>query len=180
MITHTPATKLCTQCLQRKPLTEFRRATNPRYPAAECRTCHNELECVRAARKRQRHREAVISDYVLRMKNARTNHRVAWLCSELIDHFGGPAQLLKAWTRQIDRLRQEQPSGKKILDFYRTLVRLLEVSDAQRADTVQMSDEELGDALLDHAKRLIAEEPEMVVLAAQATGWQVSPPGDGQ
>jgi len=136
--------KICEQCLEWKPDTEFRRRFKGESTRLnQCRTCHNETEQVRRARGRREQRDQHIAKFVTKLKNAKSNDLVALLCKAMVQHFGGVQGFVDAWTQQIDRIRLEQPGSKKALDFFQAVVRMIEFCDSTEPGVSELTDEEL-------------------------------------
>jgi hypothetical protein len=98
------------------------------------------------------------------------------MVSEVVDHFGGMQEFAQAWLEQVNRMRTQAPTGKKILDFYRAVIRMAELSEEREPPPQQLDDEALGDELLRRLQQLILENPAIVLQVAQALGWTVIPP----
>ena len=68
---------------------------------------------------------------------------------------------------------------------FRSVARLMEVSNDQQLDPFRPKAEEcedslLADELLTQTQRLIADRPELVLHAAAALGWTVIPPAEDE
>lgn len=146
----------------------------------ECRSCHNKRERERHARLRRGQRDAVIASFVTQLKSAKSNDRVAFLCGAMIQHFRGLEGFLQAWRSQLDRACQQQPGSKKVLDFFRSVVRLIEYCDATRPSVSQLPDEDLHQELAAETRRQVEAHPQLAIEAAAQLGWTVVPPTEGQ
>ena len=67
-----------------------------------------------------------------------------------MEKLGGPQELLAAWIDQVERLRKEPSTTKKLMDFYRTLVRMVEVCDGLKTDACELNDDALSGQLLEN------------------------------
>lgn len=85
----------------------------------------------------------------------------------MVERFGGIQGFVAAWIEQIDRARQERPGGKKVLDFFMAITRMIETCQPAQPDVDDMSREELQHELMEHTKHLIQQQPELVVHAAE-------------
>ena len=85
----------------------------------------------------------------------------------------------------MDRPGRAAPQGaaqatEKLMDFYRTLVRMVEVCDGLKTDACELDDDALSGQLLENTLKLIADQPELVLHAAEAVGWIVIPPAENE
>lgn len=86
--------KRCTRCLQRWPLSEFRKERQCRGGRhAECRQCHNERERVRDAVKRRSALAKFLQDRMQRMTDSKSQRKLLALVDDLTQVFGGTERL---------------------------------------------------------------------------------------
>jgi hypothetical protein len=144
----------------------------------ECRECHNEAERVRRSLRRWDHNDKLLASFVNKIKNAKTNDRVALVSNLMIQSFGGVQGLVDTWTEQINRVLSEKPGSKKALDFFLAIMRMIEFCDANRPDVSELSDEDLQREAEIQLRQLIQSHPEIAVHAAAEIGWTVIPPDE--
>lgn len=177
MPSDSPETRLCDVCYRRLPVTSFLWRSRRRGRERQCKDCHRDYEKGRRDRKKLRETDQAVSQFVLRVNRAPRGQKVAALVNEMVQHFGGLEKFTIAWKAQVDRVRQSQPMGKKVLDFFRAVTRMAEVSEEHEPDARELSDSDLADQLLASAERLVSDHPELVLHVAESLGWTVVPPG---
>jgi hypothetical protein len=177
MIEPPAETRLCCDCLEVKPSTEFRRRLRTgQARLGQCRACHNLAERLRRAQRRRAWRDQRVAAFVTQLKNARSDNHVRLLCNLMLYRFGGLQGFVNAWLQQLGRVQRDQPGSKKSLDFFQAVVRMIEFSDSTRPNVTGLTDEDLQRELEAETRRLIDAHPELAVQAAGQIGWTIIPP----
>ena len=180
MINSTESTRFCEHCYTVQPITEFRYQSRKRGRERRCRRCRNQYQKTLRARHRQDRNDQVVRDFVLEVNRARNHRRLEVLVHGMVEHFGGLQLCIQAWKEQVDRLRSERRPSKRLLDFFRAVSRLLTASDEMRPTPNELTDSELAEQILAGVEQFVVDRPDVVLLAAQAAGWTVMPPGERQ
>lgn len=180
--------KLCERCLQRKPVSEFRRRRRGGVARmGDCNWCHNRRERQRLAAARAAEEQTALDRFARALKNTPDSgpghERVLWLCDTIFRYFGGVAGFASAWVAYFEAAKAANPENKRCADFFSACIRLAGCADAaRRAERAEcdhfleaMSDEDLEAALMAVARKLIRSQPELAVVAAQQLGWHIVP-----
>ena len=176
--TITEERRVCEQCFESKPLSEFRckkRGTSLR--ARECRTCHNETERLRQAEKRAKATDLAFAQFHAQLKRTRDEKRVAILVAVMVESFGGLHEFVAAWIGHIDQAMEKSPGSKKVLDFFQAITQMSDAAHKYHKppDPAEMTTENLTFALRQQLRDLVRDEPELAVAAARELGWEVRP-----
>ena len=188
-------TKLCTDCLQEKPLTDFRR----RYHDSDkrhnqCRDCFARYMRYRRAVKRGKQ----IRSFVAEVKTMCNRDAVTALCAHMAQRMGGVRALGAALWAHLNAAAKARPVRKMVLDTHLAIANLMLVAEQQKPDQIDVreyTDDELDFAhreadrrhkeiceleksllQLEAVEQLIQSEPEYAIAAAARLGWTVIPP----
>jgi hypothetical protein len=119
------------------------------------------------------------------VKNARRLRQVGYLLDMMIAHFGGMNGLAQAWIRQYEAARAQNPGSKQVQDFFLANFKLMEYCDANQEDEVHdpsvadLSADDLAVGVMQVARVLIQQEPQLAIDAARQLGWDIFPPAAG-
>ena len=118
-----PNQRLCINCLELKPPTEFRRrGKNNDQRVSQCRQCHNTAELQRRHRKRSANRDRQMQKLATSIRQCRNAKRLQTLLHTGIMAAGGYTALLQNWyeTIQHEVDRRERPA--QLMRFYSTIM----------------------------------------------------------
>lgn len=179
MIASATETKFCESCLFPKPVEEFRlRSRSGSRRKNQCRSCHNEIERLRARRQSKLRDRRRMAASLTELKNAPTNRRVEILCATMCEQYGGLQGVVASWMKYDEHARR-QPGAYANFRSIMAILRLHQYCAEQPpADFSDMSDEELERELLDDRKRFLRANPQFAADALKACGWTVIPPSD--
>ena len=193
------ATKVCTDCLQERPLTAFRR----RYHDSDER--HN--QCNECFARYTRYLRAVkrgkqIRRFVAEVKTISNRDVLTALCAHMAQRFGGVSALAAKWAAHIRAASEARPGSKMLLDTFRAIGNLMLVAEQQKPEEIdvrELTDDELDFAYreadrrhkeicelqksllqMEAVEQLIQSEPEYAVAAAKRLGWTVIPPSEDE
>jgi hypothetical protein len=98
---------------------------------------------------RRRRRGKAIDRFAAALRRENNWGRVAALCNAMVDRFGGLDRFCAAWVEQIDTAKRDRHGGRRVLNSFLAIVRLLESADANRpdSDVSRMTDEELEEEM---------------------------------
>ena len=190
-------TKVCTDCLQERPLTEFRR----RYRDSDkrhnqCRGCFAKyMRYLRAVK-----RGKLIRKFVAEVKTASNRDVLTAMCVRMAQRLGGVDALCAGWVAHLHAAAEARPGSKMVLDTFRAIVNLMAVAEQQKPEQIdvrELTDDELHFRIREEERRykdiceleklnmqleaveqLIQSEPEFAIAAAARLGWTVIPPGE--
>lgn len=125
-------TRLCEYCLQRKPLTEFRRRTRDGSARLkQCRECHNKAERERHSAAREKQDRRQMAKYLTRLSNAGNDQVVAAICREMLACYGGFDAFLAAFTDY--QKRSVEQGGLAAHRCFASIIRLLQYCDQNQS-----------------------------------------------
>ena len=137
--------RICKNCQQTYPITEFRRRTqSDSRRMYQCRLCHNQAEQLRRQRKRGWLAKHQFHQYLTSLNNQRTARGVEKVYTELVRLCGGTEGILRMWTEVIGR--DLAAGGMKAHRHIASILRLMEYCEdkqPEKPDYSTMSDEEL-------------------------------------
>ena len=178
MPTAQPPTKACHQCLQNRPLGEFRRQhRNESRLMNDYNFFHNRYERVQRRNTRLKGRDEAIAHFAMQLRYATDANRMLLLCRDMFARYGGVQGFAESWAILAKRAR---PGSKRALNFVVAVANLLKFAKDARPPVKELDDKDLEDELTVTVMRLIEDRPELVIEAAQRLGWQVSPPEASQ
>jgi hypothetical protein len=122
MISQSAATRICTTCLQERPLTDFRRRRSGSQELhGDCRHCHNTKENQR--HQRRKHKE--FRQLAQNINRARTpNEIVACFGPGMIYSLGGSVAFIAAWHEHLTTAMQDRPGARDVLAAFRAIAKL--------------------------------------------------------
>ena len=192
-------TKVCTDCLQEKPLTAFRR----RYRDSDKR--HN--QCNECFARYMRYLRAVkrgkqIRRFVAEVKTASNRDVLAAMCARMAQRLGGVDALCAGWVAHLHAAAKARPGSKMVLDTFRAIINLMAAAEQQKPEPIDVRDltnDELHfrigeldrrhkeicelqklSLLMEGAEQLIQSHPEFAIAAAERLGWTVIPPSEDE
>ena len=176
-ITEKPV-KLCSECAELKPLTSFRRRYRDRpQRVTVCNFCHVRRERLRRRKKRQQKDQLVIQKFATAYCSTRDQQRRRRIFQLGIKAVGGFDSFLKKWVAAIHDLVNRGQSSPRLLRLFELLWELQREQDMQRRATLDnTSDADLKNLVDMQLKKLIEQDPELVLSAAQRLGWGLIPP----
>ena len=173
-------TRRCIDCGKEQPLTEYRRrGRGSHLRFNQCRSCHNEAENRRRAKRKVEHEHAEIAQFARHVKNAKTYHTVESLCAQMVARFDGIDQFNERWFQQIEATK---PGTKKKLDSFLAIHNLIvqcsshQTDGGERGEYELLTDEDLERRMDSYVEEFINEQPELAIAAAARIGWTIIPP----
>lgn len=153
---------VCTTCLRRLPIREFRRRKKGRDQRHhQCRECFNAyLRRRRTSHRRQRfyHDESVL----LRVRSAQ---RLAFIVSDMFGRLGGIEEFARQWHDCIEAAKRDE-KHHIVFRGLKTLLQMMLAAEQllpNTANTDDMTTEELRDHARPFAMELIRDNPEIVL-----------------
>jgi len=197
--TFSVATKVCTDCLQEKPLSAFRRRHRDKDKRHnQCRDCFARyMRYLRAVK-----RGKLTRAFVAKAKATTNLGVLTALCERMAQRFGGVDALAAELVARV-RSAPNTPSGIRVgLDFFKVLTNLMLAADQQKSEQIdvrELTDDELDFAYreedrrheelceqqksllrLEAVEQLLQSEPEYAIAAAVRLGWTVIPPSEDE
>ena len=169
------STRVCQHCLKAKPLTDFRRRSrDSSVRLNQCQSCHNEAERLRSAQKRTKGNRRHLARRLTELKNAQSKQRVEFLCGLMLQEFGGLEGFVRTWADYSQRAMRQ--GGFAAYRCLASITQLVQHVEASKPDLSDLTNEDLERELMEGTKRLIRQQPELAVSAAEGLGWNVTPP----
>ena len=146
-------TKVCTDSLQERPLTAFRR----RYRDSDER--HNQCrECFAAYMRyfRAVKRGKLIRRFAVEVKSISSRDVLTAMCAEMAQRLGGVRALCAAWVAHLHAAAEARHGSKMVLDTFRAIDNLMSVAEQQEPEQIdvrELTDDELDFSLREADRR---------------------------
>lgn len=160
-MTNFARTKRCTTCLERWPLSEFRKEPRCRGGRqTQCRQCHNLRERTRAATARRLEQAKYLQHQLKAIQSVKSQRRILALVDDTVAAFGGPEQLATEFRSMFDESSDcgDLRTASRILLAIAAIVE--HTSSIQAADTGAVHSQASGGAILQDAKAVRPAEPD--------------------
>lgn len=171
--------RICRNCARKRPIARFRlRSRNGSNRMHECDACHRESERQRRANRRTERNRREIDMFANQSRHVRNSNQLAALCDEVLGHFGGVAGLSDEFFQAFCYVREHDRGGRRMLDYLRLAIKLIEHSDEQSIETDygDLSVEELEEQMMLTAMEGLKRNPRLAIEALERLGCRVTPP----
>ena len=130
MIATTEApSRVCRECLQSKPETDFRRhRAGSTVRETQCRQCHSDAEKSR----RQARRGRALDRFATRIVEAKTFGRLNLLAGRMLGAFGGVERLGRAWGQHVKLLTEQRPGSRAACSHLFAIVTMLRQCEEEK------------------------------------------------
>ena len=167
------ATKICTACSKRLPISEFRRRFSGQEERhGKCRLCFSaELRGRRAARRR-----GEFYHFETELLRARNDQQLARIVRGMVRRLGGEDALAEQWHQCFERARV-QHKDHLVMRGHLAMWKTWGAAERMKPPFGQLTAEERTEIVRAEIAKIIDEHPEAVLLvAATMPGWTVIPP----
>ena len=169
--------RLCSQCVKSKPITDFRRRSRDGTDRlSQCRDCHNQAEANRRSAKRANQINRRTAQCLRQISDERDNARLQLLTGVMMQQVGGVEGLFSDWVDFHIRAMESRGYAAAFRSF-EALGRMLLYCEQTRPKPDDMELEDLEGELSARLTRAIQQNPKIAVDDLRELGWTVIPPG---
>jgi DNA-directed RNA polymerase subunit RPC12/RpoP len=169
-----PEFRACYECCDEYPLDHFplqRKGGTLR--GYECRECRRK----RMAKVRREQRLGILERFARSAHYQVLDRRLRRLTVGVIRRLGGVEKMVGLWVSALRTAEQERPGCAFVVSSYISIMRMIAFTDARTPDLDDFSDSQIAEELW---LKTVQDNPAIVLKAAEALGWKVSPPTDDQ
>ena len=128
-----PEMRICSECCEVKPLTEYRRRFKDRdVRMHQCRACHLAAERYRLLRRKAKHTAGRMQAISTACRRSRNMNRLMLMLELSIHASGGVGNLMQDWHAAVrDNIERRKPTPR-LLGFYEAIISLVALLDRRR------------------------------------------------
>jgi hypothetical protein len=162
--------KTCCQCLQCRPLTQFRRVRKGQDARrTDCNQCHRENEEARKLRHRGKQQGMMIQKSSAAICQSNDPQRIGRIAEGLLDEFGGWDRFARVW-REIFEDAQKNKRHRRVFHMLQSIWKLQQAAEELAVESRRV---EINRASFELS---VAKSPTVAAGVLTQLGWDVTPP----
>lgn len=171
------AVRVCLNCAEIKPDTDFRRRYRDRPDRLNtCNSCHAAHQRERRARRRQQQQGMEIQKFATAYCSTRDQKRRQLILKIAIQSAGGFSQFLRSWNDIISTMISEKRYSPRLLRLYELIFELMRDDDERNREALKhLPDDDLQGLVHSQLKAAIQQDPQLAIDAAKRLGWSLTP-----
>ena len=163
-------TKTCRQCLQCRPLTQFRRVRKGKDARrTDCNQCHRDNEEARKLRHRRKQQGMQIQKASAAICQANDPRRIGRIAEGLLTEFGGWDRFVKTWRETLE-LARKQKRHRRVAHMLESIWKLQQAEEELAVESRRV---EVDRASLEVS---VARSPHVAASVLRELGWSVALP----
>ena len=163
-------TKICSECLQCRPLTQFRRVRKGQDTRrTDCNQCHRKNEETRKLRHRRKHQGMQIQKASAAICQTRDPRRVARIAEGLMHEFGGWKRFVHIWHETFEAA-QRAKRHRRVLHMVVSLWKLQQAGEELAVESRRVEFDRVSFELS------VVKSPAVAAGVLSKLGWTTSRP----